>query len=163
MIRHATENDIECIAGIYNHYIQNTVVTFEEEMVSFSDINSRIARDAADGLPWLVAVDEGEIIGYAYATAWSTRSAYRFTVETTVYLSSRLVSKGWGSKLYESLFQELKEMGIHVVIGGITLPNEASIALHEKFGMYKVAHFKKVGSKFGKWHDVGYWQVEISA
>ena len=85
------------------------------------------------------------------------------TVESTVYLSRLSISKGWGTKLYTALFTELKKMSIHVVIGGITLPNEASIGLHENFGMQKVAHFKEVGYKGGKWHDGGDWQVELNA
>lgn len=162
MIRLFTENDVEAVAKIYNYYILNSVVTFEEELVSSSDILSRFKRDNESELPWLVAEDEGEIVGYAYATKWNDRSAYRYTVETTVYLSNTALLKGWGTKLYTSLFSLLNKQNVHVIIGGVTLPNEASITLHEKFGMKKVAHFNEVGYKFDKWHDVGYWQVKIN-
>lgn len=162
MIRLATENEAEAIANIYNHYILNSVATFEEEIVSTSEIIRRIKRDEISGLPWFVAEENATVVGYAYATTWNSRSAYRHTVETTVYLSNASLAKGWGSKLYTSLFSKLNVQNIHVIIGGITLPNEASIALHEKFGMKKVAHFKEVGYKFDQWHDVGYWQVQLN-
>ncbi len=162
MIRHATNTDAETIANIYNYYIQNTVTTFEESPLSARDIIGRMEKVKRLGLPWLVAEKESKVIGYAYATKWNERGAYRNTVETTVYLSNAWFSKGWGTKLYEALFTELRHISIHVVIGGVTLPNPASIALHEKFGMEKVAHFKEVGYKFGKWLDVGYWQVQIN-
>jgi phosphinothricin acetyltransferase len=108
-----------------------------------------------------VAEDAGAVIGYAYAAKWNARSAYRHTVETSIYLSHLSVSRGWGTRLYQTLFDMLRNQSIHVVIGGITLPNPASIALHEKFGIKKVAHFMEVGYKFGQWLDVGYWQSEL--
>ena len=163
MIRPATESDPPVIADIYNHYIQNTVATFEEQTVSQDDIAGRIAKVKGLDLPWLVAEDHGAVIGYAYATAWSNRSAYKHTVETSVYLSHTAVSKGWGTQLYTTLFDLLRCKPIHAVIGGVTLPNPASIALHEKFGMKQVAHFKEVGYKFGQWLDVGYWQTELKS
>jgi L-amino acid N-acyltransferase YncA len=107
--------------------------------------------------------DVGVVIGYAYAGKWNVRSAYRHTVETTVYLSNSTLSKGWGTRLYQALFDTLRDKSIHTIVGGITLPNPASIALHEKFGMKKVAHFSEVGYKFGKWLDVGYWQMELKS
>ncbi|WP_163833414.1 arsinothricin resistance N-acetyltransferase ArsN1 family B [Spartinivicinus ruber] len=163
MIRQAKPCDAENIANIYNHYISNTVITFEEESISADEMNNRIQEIMSMGLPWLIAEKNGEIVGYAYASKWNGRCAYRFSVEATVYLSPSAKSEGWGTKLYEELFSMLRESSIHVVIGGIALPNPASIALHEKFGMEKVAHFKEVGFKFGQWVDVGYWQVELSA
>ncbi|MFN8389947.1 MAG: arsinothricin resistance N-acetyltransferase ArsN1 family B [Bdellovibrionota bacterium] len=158
MIRSAAPTDAEKITGIYNHYIVNTPVTFEEELVLPEQIAQRMADILAESLPWLVFERDGTILGYAYATKWRTRSAYRFSVETSVYLDHAAVGGGIGSKLYEALFAELSERKVHAVIGGITLPNEASIALHEKFGMKKVAHFNEVGFKFGRWLDVGYWE-----
>lgn len=163
MIRTAKSSDAKAIANIYNYYISNTVVTFEEDTISSAEINYRISEIGSMNLPWLVAEDSGEIIGYAYASQWHGRCAYRFSVEITVYLSHLLISQGWGTRLYENLFSELKKKSIHVVIGGIALPNIASIALHEKFGMEKVAHFKEVGFKFNRWVDVGYWQGKLNA
>ena len=162
MIRNATEMDAEAIAEIYNYYIKNTVVTFEEADINAADFILRINKVQNSGFTWLVAIDEERIIGYAYSTKWHERAAYRNTAEVSVYLSHTVTSKGWGSKLYKTLFASLKEKGIHIVIGGITLPNPASVALHEKFGMEQVAHFKEVGYKFGEWLDVGYWQVQLN-
>lgn len=127
------------------------------------DMSNRIEEVIPSGLPWLVAEERGEVIGYACATKWNKRFAYRFSVEATVYLSPTSASDGWGTKLYEALFTELEGCFIHTVIGGIALPNPASIALHEIFGMEKVAHFKEVGYKLDKWIDVGYWQVQLNA
>jgi L-amino acid N-acyltransferase YncA len=163
MIRAAIESDAQAIADIYNYYIKNTVVTFEELPVSQNDILERIEKVTGSNLPWLVAEDNSVVIGYAYAGKWNMRSAYRHTVESTVYLSNSSLAKGWGTRLYQALFDTLRQKSIHVVIGGITLPNPASIALHEKFGMKQVAHFKEVGYKFGQWLDVGYWQMELKA
>jgi L-amino acid N-acyltransferase YncA len=160
MVRTAGTNDAEAIATIYNHYVMSTVVTFEEEPVSVADMARRMEDVFGSALPWLVAEDEnGRITGYAYATKWKVRAAYRYSVETTVYLGDSLGGKGVGTQLYTELFRRLKEQGIHAAIGGIALPNAASVALHEKFGMRKVAHFEEVGFKFGRWVDVGYWEV----
>ena len=163
MIRNAELDDAKFIAEIYNYYIQNTIVTFEEELVTASSVSERIGELKALNLPWLVAEDKGEVVGYAYASKWGGRCAYRHSVEATVYLNHNLQSKGWGTKLYSALFETLKERSVHVVIGGISLPNDASVALHEKFGMEKVAHFKEVGFKFGEWVDVGYWQFMLDS
>lgn len=157
-IRAATTADAEAIAEIYNHYITNTVVTFEEERVTPSEIARRMQVIFAASLPWQVAEVGGQVGGYAYASRWHGRSAYRFSTEITVYLAPARVRQGLGSKLYGRLFSILRERGIHTVIGGIALPNAASVALHEKLGLEKVAVFKEVGFKFDRWIDVGYWQ-----
>ncbi|EDM67196.1 MAG: N-acetyltransferase [Moritella sp.] len=161
MIRTATELDAEAISHIYNHYIANTVITFEEKLVTSDDIASRIKATQAAGLPWLVAEDNNKVLGYAYASPWKSRSAYQFSVETSVYLAPDASKKGWGSQLYQALFIQLKTTKVRTVIGGIALPNPASIALHEKLGMQKSAHFSEVGYKFNQWVDVGYWQKRL--
>lgn len=161
MIRSATADDSDAIARIYKHYVLDTAITFEEQPVSSRQMAERMADVAAASLPWLVAEQAGQVVGYAYATRWKARSAYRFTVECTVYLDQTVVGQGFGSQLYETLFRLLKESGVHVVIGGIALPNPASVALHEKFGLKKVAHFEEVGFKFKQWLDVGYWQAVL--
>ena len=138
------------IVAIYNHYVRETIVTFEEEPVSAAEMASRIAEVATHGLPWLVAEQDRAVVGYAYA--------YRYSVESTVYLASGRDRQGLGSALYSELFRRLAAAGSHAVIAGIALPNAGSVALHEKFGMSKVAHFKEVGFKFGRWIDVGYWE-----
>jgi phosphinothricin acetyltransferase len=159
VIRDAAGDDAESVCRIYNHYIRETIVTFEEQPVSPATMAERIENVAAAALPWLVAEREGVILGYAYASKWHTRAAYRHSTETTVYLASDAIAQGVGTKLYQVLLERLRSRGLHVAIGGIALPNAASIALHEKLGFRKVAHFSEVGFKFGKWIDVGYWQV----
>ncbi|MGI9274418.1 MAG: GNAT family N-acetyltransferase [Endozoicomonas sp.] len=161
MIRPAAEADAEEITRIYNHFILNSTATFEETPLTASEIIQRTDKVQNLGLPWLVAEEDGRVIGYAYATRWNERCSYRDTVEASVYLSHDLKSRGWGTKLYEALFNQLREKSLYVVIGGIALPNPASIALHEKMGMEKVAHFKNVGYKFDRRIDVGYWQMEL--
>ena len=162
MIRPVEKRDAAHITAIYNHYINNTVVTFETDTIAEHDIIDRFEKVQASGLPWLVAENEqGEVLGYAYATKWRERFAYRFSVEVTVYVSPNHGGKGLGTKLYDALFETLRQSEVHSVIGGITLPNPASVALHEKFGMHKVAHFEEVGFKFDKWQDVGYWQGSL--
>jgi L-amino acid N-acyltransferase YncA len=161
LIRPVTIEDCEAIARIYNHYILNTAVTFEEEAVSGRDMAERINEISSALLPWLVAERAREVVGYAYASKWKGRCAYRFSVEITVYLDPTATGRGLGTKLYEALFAVLRSNSIHVVIGGIALPNPASVALHERFGLQKVAHFKEVGFKFNRWIDVGYWQASL--
>ncbi|MDQ8184666.1 N-acetyltransferase family protein [Pelagicoccus sp. SDUM812002] len=162
-IRLANELDRDRIAEIYNHYIKNTVITFEEELVDGTEIATRLAKVFKADLPWLVAEENDKVLGYAYASPWHARSAYRHTVEVSVYLDHQTTGRGVGSALYERLFERLRKKDIHVVIGGLTLPNPASEALHQKFGMRKVAHYQEVGHKFSKWLDVGYWQTEFEA
>jgi phosphinothricin acetyltransferase len=158
MIRRATDADAEAIADIYNYYVTDTIVTFEEESVPGSEIARRIHLVESAGLPWVVAEENGEILGYAYATPWKDRIGYRFSVETTVYLSKECTGRGIGSALYDELFRLLEKAGVQSAVGGVALPNDASVALHEKFGMRKVAEFERIGVKFGQWINVGYWQ-----
>ncbi len=161
--RNATPDDAAAIAGIYNHYVANTTISFEEALVTEPAMRQRIAELLDSGLPWLVATDESKVIGYAYASKWRVRAAYRFAVESSVYLDAARAGQGLGMALYVRLIEQLRAAGIHVVIGGIALPNPASIALHEKAGFTKVAHFSEVGRKFDRWIDVGYWQLNLQA
>lgn len=156
-IRKASHADAAAIAAIYNHYILHSTATFEEQPVDAAEMALRIAAVGAASLPWLVREGHDGIVGYAYATPWKPRSAYRFSVETTVYVAAGASRQGHGRALYAELFAQLQALGRHAVLGGITLPNDASIALHEAMGMTKVAHLPRVGYKFGRWLDVGYW------
>jgi phosphinothricin acetyltransferase len=160
-IRPATAADAASIAGIYNYYVTDTTVTFEEEVVSPSEVARRMEEVWSASLPWLVAEIDGLVVGYAYASKWKARYGYRFSTEISVYVDSAYGGRGIGSKLYGELFPILRDLGIRNVVGGIGLPNDASVALHEKFGMEKVAHFKAIGIKFGQWIDVGYWQGQL--
>ena len=160
-VRDAAGSDGAALADIYNHYIDHTIVTFEEERVAAAGMARRVEDVRAAALPWLVAERDGELLGYAYATGWRARAAYRFCVEVSVYLRHDRFGVGLGTALYDELFARLAARGFHSLLGCISLPNEASIALHEKFGMRKVAHFPEVGFKFGRWIDVGYWQKNL--
>ena len=157
-VRACQESDAARICEIYNHFVLNTVVTFEEVPVSEDDILERMRKVRAT-LPWLVAEQQGAVVGYAYAAAWHARSAYRHSVESTIYLMPDACGRGVGTRLYSALLDELKARGLHCVIGGIALPNPASVALHEKLGFAKVGHLTEVGRKFGRWIDVGYWET----
>ena len=159
MIRPATTADAAAIAAIYNHYVLTTCVTFEEEAVPTAEMAQRIADTRATELPWLLWEEAGKILGYAYASKWKSRCAYRYSVESTVYLDPAATGRGLGTQLYTMLIAELRAQKFHGVIGGVALPNAASVALHEKFGFQKVAHFKEVGWKFEHWIDVGYWEL----
>jgi L-amino acid N-acyltransferase YncA len=158
MIRSATIEDAVRISEIYNHYVLHSTITFEEQAVPVDEMRQRIA-EVRDGLPRLVWVEDHAVQGFAYGRKWKGRTAYRYYVESTVYLAEGSTGKGIGSTLYEALFAELRQRRLHTVIGGIALPNEASVALHEKIGFEKVSHFREVGWKFDKWIDVGYWQL----
>ncbi len=158
MIRPVNISDAKSIANIYNYYIDTSIITFETEQVSSKEIRDRIEETLNQDLPYLIAEDNDKVLGYAYSSKWKGRCAYRFSVEVTVYLSPDATGRGLGTKLYQVLFDKLKQLGYHAAIGGISLPNTASIALHEKVGMQKVAHFEQVGFKFDQWIDVGYWQ-----
>jgi phosphinothricin acetyltransferase len=150
--------DAAGIAAVYNHYVLNTVVTFEEQPVAAAEMAGRMEDVRAMSLPWLVAEEAGRVVGYAYATRWRARAAYRYSSEITVYLAHDVGGRGIGTLLYGRLFPLLEARGLHAIMGGIALPNEASVRLHEKFGMRKAAHFHEVGFKFGRWIDVGFWQ-----
>jgi L-amino acid N-acyltransferase YncA len=157
-VRSAAPGDAEAVARIYNHYVADTIVTFEEEPVKAPEIARRMGDVRAAELPWLVAERAGSVVGYAYATPWRPRRGYRFSTEITVYVAPGQEGRGIGSLLYGDLLAALEERDVHAAMGGIALPNDASVALHEKFGFKKVAHFEQAGFKFDRWIDVGYWQ-----
>lgn len=156
-IRQVNLKDAEQIAEIYNFYVLNTHHTFETEAITADEMQKRIG-EISNHYPFLIAETDGDVFGYAYAALYKPRQAYRFSVEVSVYVRANFKQKGIGKMLYAKLFEELAEMKVHAVIAGIALPNEASIKLHENFGFEKIAHFREVGFKFGKWIDVAYWE-----
>lgn len=161
-MRSVTECDAAQLCDIYNYYALHTTITFEVEAVSAGVMTLRIQESVKDGLrgpPWLVWEEDERVLGFCYASTWKARSAYRHSVESTVYVHPDYLRRGIGLRLYEALLAELRLRGIHAVIGGIALPNAASIGLHERLGFEKVAHFREVGRKFDRWIDVGYWQL----
>ena len=157
VIRRVLPEDAAAVAAIYNRHVLETIVTFEELPVDDATMRERIA-DIDTSHAWFVAEVDSRVAGYAYASAWRPRSAYRRSVETTVYVADDVLRRGVGTALYEALLPELAQQGFHCAIGGIALPNAGSVALHERMGFAKVAHFREVGWKFGRWIDVGYWQ-----
>jgi len=160
LIRPAATDDAGAIAAIYNRHVTETVVTFEEQPVAVAEMADRVAA-ITTRLPWLVCAHDGAVVGYAYASPWKPRSAYRFAVETSIYIADGQAGRGLGRLLYGTLLDDLRARGLFVAIGGISLPNPASVALHEGLGFQKIGHFPAVGWKLGRWVDVGYWQLSL--
>ena len=158
MVRPAGSGDGAAICGIYNYYVENATASFEETPVTVSEMEERIRKISAN-YPYLVWEESGEIIGYAYAGRWRERSAYRHTAEISVYVRNGSHGRGIGRKLMEALLGEIHKSDIHALISGIALPNDSCVALHEKLGFKKIAHFSEVGFKFGKYLDVGNWEL----
>lgn len=168
-IRQATAADGAALAAIYNHYVRETVVTFETDEVTAADMAARVDKLATAGLPWLVAVEAGDtdgVMGYAYAGPFKERPAWRHCLETSIYLDPEHQGKGVGTALFAALFGRLRSLApeqshhapVHTLIGGIALPNDASVAIHERFGFTKMGVVNQGGRKFDRWIDVGYWQ-----
>ncbi|MFC3914397.1 arsinothricin resistance N-acetyltransferase ArsN1 family B [Pseudaeromonas sharmana] len=161
MIRPATAADAAAICTIYNYYVEHSEISFEEQAVTDAEMVQRIA-DVQTRYPWLVCSEGGQLLGYAYATTWKSRSAYRYSVECSVYLAPEARGRNLGTLLYQHLLPQLREAGMHMAMACIALPNAASIHLHEKMGFTKVAHFRELGFKRDRWIDVGYWQLALS-
>jgi phosphinothricin acetyltransferase len=162
-IRPVNLADAAQIAKIYNHYILTSHCTFEISPIEADDMSARISELLDHDFPYFVSELSGEVLGYAYGHPFRPRAAYRHSIEVSVYLKKGKKGQGIGSALYSKLLDEIAEQDFHAVIAGIALPNQPSIRLHEKFGFEKVAHFREVGFKFGKWIDVGYWQIKQTA
>lgn len=160
MIRHATLEDASEICEIYNHYVLNTSCTQEDDAVSVDEMKGRI-QNAQESFNWIVYVKDGKILGYAYAGTFKPRCGYRYTVESSVYVREGKHRSNVGSHLYKELFTLLKGLNIRAVIAILTLPNDASVAFHEKHNFCKAAHFHSIAIKFGTWHDIGYWQLDL--
>ena len=160
MIRSATLEDSSIIANIYNWYIENTVISFEETTLSSGDMAQRIVQ-ADNTCPCYVMEEDQQIIGFAYATWWHARAAYKYSRETSIYLHHEYSGGGRGQRLYQHLIDEIRKTPIHVLVAGIALPNDAGVALHEKLGFEKVGQLEEVGHKFDNYIDVGYWQLKL--
>ena len=158
MIRDVNIQDAKQIVDIYNYYVLNSIVTLDLVPFSTQDFEEKI-KIISSQFPFIVYEENNVLLGYAYANTFRTKPAYNKTVELTIYLKHDELGKQIGKKMYLELLDQLKKLNYHVVIGGLTLPNDASIQLHEKLGFKQVAHFKEVGYKFNKWHDVGFWQL----
>jgi phosphinothricin acetyltransferase len=160
MIRPVKPEDAEALCGIYNYYIENTVITFEEDLLSPADMEKRMEA-IRRRYPYFVWEDSGAVLGYAYANTFKERAAYRFSIEDTVYLKPGFEGRGIGKKLLTAVFDEAKKANIHAIVSCITIPNERSVGLHERLGFVKTAHFREVGFKLGRWLDVGYWELLV--
>lgn len=157
-VRPAREEDLPAIDEIYRFYVDHSPATFHEQAPPLSDWQDKFAARAH---PWLVSEEDGEVTGYAYGTSHRPKEAYRLTVETTIYLRDGQAGRGTGRALYGRLLDECRAGGYHLAVAGITLPNEASVGLHEALGFTKVGAFTEIGRKFGDWHDVGWWQLRL--
>lgn len=159
-IRLATPSDAAALLAIYAPYVENTAITFEYEVPTIEDFTNRIAK-TLEKYPYLVAEEDGVVVGYAYASTYYARAAYDWAVELSVYVSLDSRGQGVGTKLYDALEYLLDQMGYIHFLACIFLPNEASLALHRKRGYQQVAHFPKIGYKFNRWHDIVWLQKSL--
>lgn len=153
--------DAAACAAIYAPHVEGSAVSFEEQAPSAEELAARIERVAATHA-WLVAEQEGRVIGYAYATAYNERPAYRWSAGVSVYVDAEFRGRGVGRVLYEALFERLRERGFRMACAGITLPNEASVALHEGLGFEQVGLNRHIGWKHGAWRDVAWYQLQLA-
>ncbi len=161
MIRLANPSDAVAMLAIYSPYIRTTSLTFETWVPPVADFANRI-RSYVEYYPWLVYEKDGLVIGYAYASKYREREAYQWSVECSVYVQDDRHRSGIGSALYRALFTLLKAQGFTTVYAVINLPNDRSVAFHERMGFRYFATFEKVGYKLGKWKDVGWWQLQLN-
>lgn len=162
MIRDATSQDAAACAAIYAPYVTDTVISFETTPPTPADFADRIAS-AEERHAWLVIEDAGRVVGYAYGQAFAARAAYRWACETSIYLELGRRRTGAGRALYEALLARLAERGYRRAIAGMTLPNDASAALHRALGFEPVGVYRRVGWKNDAWHDVAWVQKTIAA
>jgi L-amino acid N-acyltransferase YncA len=160
VIRLASEKDAEGVLEIYAPVVLSTPASFEVEPPSVNAMRARILETIRD-FPWLVNVENEALLGYAYASRHKVRPAYQWSVDVSVYVHPNAHRRGIGRALYVELFDMLRGQGYFNAFAGITLPNEASVGLHTALGFEPVGVYRNVGYKLGKWHDVGWWQLEL--
>jgi L-amino acid N-acyltransferase YncA len=159
-IRLATAHDAEQVQAIYAPCVRDTAISFELEPPSVDTMRQRIIH-TLESFPWVVCEHCGEVQGYAYASAHRTRAAYQWSVDVSVYVNAQARRSGVGQAVYCSLFKLLALQGFYNAYAGITLPNPASVGLHESLGFRPVGVYRAVGYKLGTWHDVGWWQLVL--
>jgi phosphinothricin acetyltransferase len=159
-VRHAVVSDARAHADIYRPIVERTVISFDEVAPSADDFAARIT-EVSVSYPWLVAECDRAVCGYAYGHRYRERAAYRYSVEVSVYVAQEALGSGVGTALYSALLEDLQRRGFHRAFAGITLPNDASIALHRRFGFEPVGIFKEAGRKFNRWLDVSWWQRSL--
>ena len=153
--------DSAACAAIYAPHVTEGVTSFEEKAPDGGEMAARIERISATH-PWLVAERGDEVVGFAYACRHRERPAYRWSVDVSVYVGEGHRRRGHGRDLYLALFERLRRQGFRMACAGITLPNEASVALHESLGFLSTGVNREIGWKRGAWRDVGWWQLELS-
>ncbi len=161
MIRQATAADAAGILSIYEPFIRDTSLTFETEVPSLADFENRIASYTTQ-FPWLVAIEQQDILGYAYASRYRERAGYQWSVECSIYVREEQWGSGLAGKLYDALFLLLRAQGFTTVYAVINLPNDRSVRFHEKMGFRYLVTYEKVGFKLGRWKDVGWWQLRLN-
>jgi phosphinothricin acetyltransferase len=160
-IRPPREADFPALAAITNHYIETTAIHFAYEPFAADELRATWLG-YRDRYPWLVSEEHGEVVGYAKAGAWRERRAYDWTVEIGLYVADRARGRGCGRMLYGELLAELPRRGFRSAIAGITLPNDASVALHRAFGFVSIGTVRDAGWKLDRWHDVEFWQLRFA-
>jgi L-amino acid N-acyltransferase YncA len=158
-VRAAGATDVDAIAAVYASYVTDGYASFEHEPPSAVEFEARMS--ARPRLPWLVAVESGTVLGFAYASQHRARAAYRWSVDCSVYLAADARGRGIGRALYEQLIPEIRALGYVSAYAGIALPNPASVALHEAVGFAPIGVYRDVGFKLGQWRDVGWWQLPL--
>ncbi|HGD0586146.1 TPA: N-acetyltransferase family protein [Streptococcus agalactiae] len=162
IIRPVLPSDAKELLAIYAPYVADTTITFEYDIPSISEFTNRI-KNISKSFPYLVAEENGKILGYAYASTYYARTAYDWTCELSIYLDKDARSKKIGSQLYDTLEKELVNQGYVNLLACISLPNDISIAFHKKRGFNQVAHFPKIGFKFEQWHDIVWLQKRLKS
>ena len=157
IVRPASAQDAAACAAIYAPYVRDTAITFETEPPSQAEMGRRISA-CSQSYAWLVLEDAGRVAGYAYGGRFAERPAYRWAREVSIYLQQGRRPTGAGRALYEALFATLAERGYRMAVAGMTLPNEASVALHRAMGFQEVGTYRRIGFKHGAWHDVAWCQ-----
>ncbi len=154
------DRDAAACVAVYAPFVECGATSFEEETPAPAVFAARI-RETLASYPWLVAERDGEVAGYAYACPHRYRPSYRWAVESSVYVGAEQRRRGTGRALYDELIERLRRQRFHVACAGITLPNAASVALHEAVGFAQVGVYRRIGWKDGAWRDVGWWQLEL--
>ena len=162
VLRPYRPDDIPAVTKIYGHYVRETVITFETSAPDEAEMANRFAAVAGKGHPLLIGEMGGEVVGYAYACPHRQRTAYRWSVDVSVYVAAAHHGQGVGRALYAELFERLRAQRFRMAYAGITLPNPASVALHESLGFVQVGTMREVGWKLGEWRDVGWFQLELA-
>jgi phosphinothricin acetyltransferase len=157
MIRVARADDFPAIAAITNHYITNTAIHFGYDPVTADELRAQVEH-----YPWLVDDDGGVLRGFAKAGPWRARAAYRWTCETGIYLAPDAHGRGRGTALYAQLIDAVKQAGFHSIVAGVTLPNDASLALHQRLGFVDAGVVRQAGFKHERWHDVAFFQLIVA-